>query len=81
MMLSAIYCVQYFCIFAEMLFIVNLLIKTDSTVICVPCMLEHVCYEPFSFKNCRFGRYLTLINWLNFVYCLKFTRLRSDLNK
>ena len=33
-----------------MLFIVNLLIKTDSTVICVPCMLEHVCYEPFSLK-------------------------------
>ena len=25
-----------------MLFIVNLLIKTDSTIICVPCMLEHV---------------------------------------
>ena len=24
------------------LFIVNLLIKTDSAVICVPCMLEHV---------------------------------------
>ena len=34
-----------------MLFIVNLLIKTDSTVICVPCMLEHVCYEVFSSKN------------------------------
>ena len=33
-----------------MLFIVNLLIKTDSTFICVPCMLEHVCYEPFSLK-------------------------------
>ena len=28
-----------------------LLIKTDSTVICVPRMLEHVCYEPFPFKN------------------------------
>ena len=34
--------------FCAMLFIVDLLIKTDSTVICVPCMLEHVCYEPFS---------------------------------
>ena len=34
-----------------MLFIVNLLRKTDSTVICVPCMLEHVCYEPFSLKK------------------------------
>ena len=34
---------------------------TDSTVICVPCMLQHVYYEPFSLKNCRFGRYLMLI--------------------
>ena len=25
-----------------------MLIKTDSTVICVPSMIEHVCYEPFS---------------------------------
>ena len=33
-----------------MLFIVNLLIKKGSTVICVPCMLEHVCYEPISLK-------------------------------
>ena len=41
-----------------MLFIVNLLMKTDSTVKCVPCMREHVCYEPFSLKNCRFGRYI-----------------------
>ena len=39
-------------------FIVNLLIEMDSTVICVPCVLEHVCYGPFSLKNCRFGRYL-----------------------
>ena len=29
----------------------DLIIKTDSTVICMPCMLEHVCYEPFSLKN------------------------------
>ena len=35
--------------------------KTNSTVICVPCVLEHVFYEPFSLKNCRFGRYLMLI--------------------
>ena len=39
------------CSFGAMLFIVNLLIKTDSSVICVPCMLEHVCYEPFSLKK------------------------------
>ena len=59
MILTAILCVQHFCSFGAMLLIVNLL--TDSTVICVPCMLEHVCYEPFSLKNCGFGRYLMLI--------------------
>ena len=47
MILKANLCVQHFCSFGAMLFIVNLLIKTDSTVICVPCMLEHVCYETF----------------------------------
>ena len=35
MMLKAILCVQHFFSFGPMLFIVNLLIKTDSTVICV----------------------------------------------
>ena len=34
-----------------MLFIVNLLIKTDSTVICVLCRLENFCCEPFSLKK------------------------------
>ena len=61
MILKAIMCAQHFCSFGAMLFIVNLLIKTDSTVICVPCMLEHVRYEPFSLKSCRSGRYLILI--------------------
>ena len=51
MILKAILCVQRCCSFGAMLFIVNLLIKTDSTVICVPCMLEHVSYEPFSLKK------------------------------
>ena len=51
MILKEILCVQHFCSFGAMLFIVNVLIKTDSTVICVPCVLEHVCYEPFSFKK------------------------------
>ena len=50
-----------FAVFGAMLFIVNLLIKKDSTVICVPCMLERVCNEPFSLKACRFERYLMLI--------------------
>ena len=63
MILTAILCVQQFCSFGAMLYILNLLIKTDSTVNCVPCMLEH---EPFSLKSCRSGRYL-MINWLNFV--------------
>ena len=39
----------------------KLLIKTDFTIICVPLMLEYVCYEPFSLKHCRFGRCLMLI--------------------
>ena len=60
MIFKAILCVQHFCSFGAMLFIVNLLIETDSTVICVPCMREHVCYDPFSLRNCRFGRYLML---------------------
>ena len=46
MILKAILCVQHICSFGAILlyyaklFVVNLLIKTDSTVICVPCMLE-----------------------------------------
>ena len=50
MRLKATLCVQHFCRFGAMFFIVNLLIKTDSTVICVPSIFEHVCYEPFSLK-------------------------------
>ena len=50
MILEAHFCVQHFCSLGVMLFIVNLLIKTDLTVICVPCMLEHACYGPFSLK-------------------------------
>ena len=60
MILKAILYVQHFCSFGTMLFIVNLHMKTDSTVICVLCMLEHVCYEPFSLKDCRFERYRML---------------------
>ena len=61
MILKTILFVQRFCSFVAILFIANLLIKTDSNVISVPCMFEHVYYEPFSFENCRFGRYLMLI--------------------
>ena len=60
----AILCAQHFCNFGAILCIVNLLIKTDSTVISVPCMVEHVCYESFSLKNCTFGSYLMLICWI-----------------
>ena len=62
MMLMETLFVKQFCSFGAVLLIVNLSIKTDSNDICVPCMLEHVCYEPLIFlKNCRFGRYLALI--------------------
>ena len=46
MILKAILCVQHFCSSGA----INLRTKTDSTVICVPCILEHVCCEPFSLK-------------------------------
>ena len=62
MILKAIFIIQHFCSFGAMLFIVNPLIKTDSTVICISCMLEHAYYEPFSFKNCTFGGYHMLIS-------------------
>ena len=55
---------QHFCSFGAMLFVVNLLIKADSTVICVPCMLKHVCYEPFFFKLQIWK--ISYVNWLNF---------------
>ena len=51
MILKAILCVQHLCKFGAMLFIASLLIKTDSTVSCVPFMLGYVCYEPFSLKK------------------------------
>ena len=80
MILEAILCVQHIRSFGAMLLIVNLLIKTDSTVICVPYMLEHVCYEPFSLKKMQISK-IFYVNWLKFVYCLKFTPLRPDLRK
>ena len=52
MILKAVVCLAVRS-FGAMLLIVNLFIKTDSTVIFVPCMHEYVCYEPFSFKNCK----------------------------
>ena len=61
MLLKAILCVQHFCSFGAMLFISNLHIGTDSTVSCVPSMLEHFLNESFSLKNFRFGRYVMLI--------------------
>ena len=66
MILKAIFCVHHFCSFGVMLFIVNLLIKTDYTVICVLCMLKHVCYEPFSLKKLQIWK-ISYVNWLNFV--------------
>ena len=76
MILNEILCVQHFCNFGALLFIANLLIKTDSTVICVPCVLEHVSYDPFSFKMQIWK--ISYVNWLNFVYCLQFTSLEPD---
>ena len=63
MILKAMFFVQNFYSFV---FIVNLLIKTDSAVICVPCMFEHVCYEPFYFKKLQIWK-IYYVNWLKFV--------------
>ena len=50
MILKAILCVEHFCSFGAMLVIVNLLLKTNSTFICVPCILEYVFCDQFSLK-------------------------------
>ena len=76
----AILCIQHFCNFGAILCIVNLLIKTDSTVTSVSCMLEHVCYESFSLQKWQIWK-ISYVNWLDFVYCLKFTSLKPDLSK
>ena len=47
MILKIIFCPAFLQFWCNV--IVSLLIKTDSTVICVPCMLEHVCYLSVSF--------------------------------
>ena len=59
----------------------------DSTVICVPCMLEHVCYEQFSFKDCISGRYLTVCLLVEFcvlseihIYKTRFKQINENLN-
>ena len=55
-------CLAFLQFWCNVIYFKYLLVKTDSTVIYVPCMLEHVRYEPFSLKNCRFGKYLMLID-------------------
>ena len=42
-------------------YVINPLNGFHCYLTCVPCMLEHVCYQTFSLKNCRFRRYLMLI--------------------
>ena len=63
MILKAILCVQHFCSFVSMLFIVNLLIKTDSTVIYVHCMLEHVIMSHFLLKELQIWK-TSYVYWL-----------------
>ena len=63
-----------FCSFGATFLIVNLLIKTDSTLTCVPCTEEYV-ISHFLKNNGRFGRYLKR---LNFVCCVKFMSPNPD---
>ena len=79
MILMAIFCVHHFCSSGAIIFIVNLLIKTDSTIICAHCMLEHVCYEPFFYEKLQIWK-ISCVNWLKFVYCLNFRPLRPHLS-
>ena len=62
-----------------MLFIVNLLIETNSTVICVLCMLEHVCHDPFSLKNCDLEDILCQL--VEFCVLSEIHASRPDLSK
>ena len=66
LILKAILGIQHFCSFGAMLFIINLLIKTDFTVICIPYMFGHVCYEPFSFKKLQILK-ISDDNWFKCV--------------
>ena len=74
-----ILCVHQFCNFGAMLFIVNLLIKTDSIVVCVPCMLEHVCYEPFFYKVVDLEDILIMLIGLNIVHASKTKQINENL--
>ena len=71
LILKIILCVLHFSSFGAILLIVNLLRKTDSTVIsdcyCAPFMLGHVCSEPFSLQHCRFGIYLADLEYLMLI--------------
>ena len=63
MVLKIILCVQHFCSFGAMLFILNLLIITDSIVICVPCMLNMFAIFFETWQNWK----ISYVRWLNFV--------------
>ena len=41
--------------------------KTDSTVICVKCMLELVCFEPFPLTGLQIWK-ICYVNWLKFEF-------------
>ena len=56
-----------------------MILKADSTVMCVPCMLESM----FVMSHFLFKKMADLediyVNWLNFVYCLKFKQINKIL--
>ena len=69
MTLKAILCVQHFCTFGAMLFIVNLLIKRISLLFVFLVCLRMFVMSHF-FKKFQIWK-ISFVNWLNFVYCLK----------
>ena len=80
MILKAILFDHHFCSFVAIIFIVSLLMKTDSTVICVPCRLSMFVISHFVFEKLQIWK-ISYVNWLKFVYCLNFRPLRPDLSK
>ena len=80
---SNISCTEDQCAFSGVAMLTELEVlieKTDPIVICVCCILEHVCYEPFSLKKLQIWK-VSYFSCSNFVYCLKFTSLRPDSSK
>ena len=75
----AILSVQHFCNFGAILCIVNLLKKRTPLLLVLLVWLSMFVMSHFlgKLQICM----ISYVNWLDFVYCLKFTSLKPDLSK